>query len=90
METEAAAQHESQQPKAVKLRRSGRKVALPLRSYSPRVCFLPPARKGGKYHLILCNKKPEGCVYASIEFALGMGMKGEACCTSGRPLGGAC
>jgi hypothetical protein len=56
------------------------RILPPLRSYSPRICYMPPARKGMKFHFANCNKRPTGGLYAGIEFALGMGMKGESCC----------
>lgn len=53
----------------------------PARSYTPRVCFIPPAKRGGKFHLALCAQRPPGnYVYAGIEFALGLAMVGEPCC----------
>jgi len=70
------------------LRRSRRdsRFLPPARSYSPRVCFVPPAKRGAKFHLALCANRPNNCVFAAIEFALGMAMQGEDCCCKNTKL----
>jgi hypothetical protein len=54
----------------------------PSRSYTQQIYFIAPGKAGVIYHHQECNKKPQGCVKASIEFAYAMRMKAAPCCGS--------
>lgn len=61
------------------LRRSNRAPVQPVRSFSTRICYLPPAARGTFYHLASCSARPPLGNYANIEYAHALMMKPAWC-----------
>jgi hypothetical protein len=70
------------------LRRSPRTPVQPTRSYSTRICYMPPAARGTYYHLATCLSRPALGNYANIEYAHALMMKPAWCSCNDAELDG--
>ena len=68
-------------PQQGKTKRS--RIFQAVRSYSTKICYTAPGKRGQLYHKASCMQRPFGGVYGNIEFAYAARMKPATCCFDG-------